>query len=299
MSRGLEALKKAVVDCGVIVPTKDVFIGEFDKILCRIVKFGVLNTKVWPAVEAKDGKPAREANNVDQLRIYIHCYSFFSAKEGKILEEHTNKVITLNPNVKWLSEVVALQEALQERFSDADRIFKHKIELWRKDRKVKNADFTFGYIEARDAGADPNYRAGEEDNIQDVDDEDDNMSSNATSSNTQVSNTPSLKDRLVKCSTVEEAYAIVKPLLGSMTVEQRDETLKVYNAAKRDIIMKICVESTDMVETAKTLGAKYYTKYPQEQSDLNEWAISMSSVRTDFPPEDDAPTAEAEDDFPA
>lgn len=288
MARGIEQLQRIVEEHNIIVPTKDIEIGNFDKITCRIIKFGKISEKHWP--ERTVNGVVQPANTGTHLRVYIHCYEWFSAQAGKNLVDLHDTVITINPKIQWLGELVALQTELEEKTKDQSEVFKHRLVLNRKDRKNKYGG-PLGYIEVGDIGNDPNYVEGDENSVEDIDDEPaqtdqvPQTSNNSgpvttvkTESNTAAPRHEKVKALMDACSTVEDAFKAMKPTYDASTDGEKKEILELYKVVKTKICMKTVsdAEPEKMVETAEFLNKKYFAKDPKTAAEFIEWATSLS-----------------------
>lgn len=281
MSRGLESFNAAVEATNLIVPNKDVQIQNFDKISARIIKFGKLNEIKW---KGKEGKP----DNITQhIRLYLHVYSWFSAESQGYRTNLVNTVITVNPRVAWLPELVALQRSLEEQTGEKEEFFRHKIEILRKDRKMTTGDGRYGYIEVKDDGVDSNFTEGDEESIADVED----STYNAESEVDRVESKKNIALLFSSCATVEEAYKVMKENHEASTdAEEKDKIIKEYRKSKDRIIGKLIEINKDPIEAAKTYSAKYYAKEPNKHAELAEYAeIVARSHRASEMPTDDLP----------
>lgn len=271
MSRGLEEFNAAIAATNMIVPNKDIPIQNYDRVSCRIIKFGKLNEIKW---KGKDGKP----DNVTQhIRIYLHVYSWFSAESQQNRTDIANKVVTINPRVAWLPELVALQRGLEEQYGDKEELFRHKIQILRKDRKLPQGDGKYGYMEVVDDGVDSSFRDNEHESVADVDD------APRETDRIETVKTPTFKDRLFACKTVEEAYKVMKSEYDSISdPEKQSEIGKEYKSAKDRIVCSLIVASGDSgqyVDTAKALIAKYYAKEPNKHAEILEYAHQVASTQ--------------------
>lgn len=282
--RGIEQLQRIVEEHNIIVPTKDIEIGNFDRITCRIIKFGKISEKHWP--ERTVNGVVQPANTGTHLRVYIYCYEWFSAQASKVINDLTNTVITINPKIQWLGELVALQTELEEKTKDQSEVFKHKLILNRKDRKNKYGG-PLGYIEVSDSGGDSNYVEGDEDTVEDIDDEPAQSSQVKQTSNNSgpvttvktESNSAAPRHEKVKalmdaCNEVEDAFKAMKPTYDASTDGEKKEILEMYNRRKTTIIMgKITeLDQDKMVEAAQALVKKYFAKDKQRADEFMEWA---------------------------
>jgi hypothetical protein len=291
MSRGIDELNAAVAATNMIVPNSDLQILNFDKIQGRIIKFGKLNEINW---KGKEGKPD---NTTQHIRIYIKVDSFFCAEEQSFNEEVAGKVITINPRVAWLPEVVALQRSLEESTGNKDALFHHKIVLWRKDRKLSTGDGRYGYLEVQDKGIDSNVDENEHERIIEPDyeriDRDDNEPK-AQAKPVPVQNKPAPvtaapavvatqanADMYKSCPTVEDAFKLMKVKYAE---EQDDEKKKGiaagYRYKKDQLIAESIKGSSEPMALAQVLNGKYFAKEQNKQEDLLAFARSIVESRS-------------------
>jgi hypothetical protein len=270
MSRGLEEFNAAIEATNLIIPNKDVLIQNFDKIVARVIKFGKLNEIKW---KGKEGKP----DNITQhIRIYLHVYSWFAAESQEYRKDIANKVVTINPRVAWLPELVALQRSLAEDNDNKEEIFRHKIQIWRKDRKLPQGDGKYGYIEITDQGVDDSFREDEHEAIADVDDAPREVDRVAEKAKPVVN----FVELFAKASTVEDAYKIMKERYDAESDGDTKELIvKEYRAAKDRIVGKMISTYKDPVEAARTFAAKYYAKEPQKHAELIEYGEMVARSR--------------------
>lgn len=285
MSRGLEEFNAAIEATNLIIPNKDVPIQNFDKVIARIIKFGKLNEIKW---KGKDGKP----DNVTQhIRLYLHVYSWFSAESQDYRKDIAGKVVTVNPRVAWLPELVSLQRSLSEQTDDKEEIFRHKIQIWRKDRKLPQGDGKYGYIEVSDEGIDGSFREDEHESVVDVDDNPREVDRVVTPAAKPQAPTRSYVDVFAKSSSVEEAYKVMKEFYDAEDDSTtKEQIVKEYRAAKDRIVGKMIEIHKDPVETAKLYAAKYYAKEPNRHAELLEYAeMIVRSRRAERAEDDDVP----------
>lgn len=275
MSRGLEEFNAAIAATNLIIPNKDVPIQNFDKVVARVIKFGKLNEIKW---KGKDGKP----DNITQhIRVYLHVYSWFSAESQDYRKDIANKVVTVNPRVAWLPELVSLQRNLEEQFDNKEELFRHKIQIWRKDRKLPQGDGKYGYIEISDEGIDNNFRDDEHESVVDVDD-------SPREVDRTTAQTPKQRvDLFAKCSSVEDAYKVMKEHYDQEDdTAAKDKILADYRSAKDRIVGSLISTYKDPIDAARTFGAKYYSKEPAKQAEILEYAEMIVRSRREERAED-------------
>ena len=268
MSRGLEELNAAISATNMVIPTKDIPILGYDKIVCRIIKFGKMNEMKW---KGKDGKPD---NTTQHIRVYIHVYSFFEAVKQDFRKDLENKVITVNPRVAWLPEMVALQRALEEDSGDKEELFRHKVQIFRRDKKNPNGEGNFGYLEFSDLGLDDTFRDDDHETIVEVHDrprEVDHVE--------EFKQEPSFSEKLKTTTTVEDANKLAKQYYDSESnTDKQAGILKEYRVHRDLLIEKMVATSANKMEVANQLAAKYYSKEPKKAAELLETAKSLSGT---------------------
>lgn len=312
-SRNLELFNDATKD--LIVFIKDVQIEELDEIDCRIVRFGQKNVINWKPRMNKNTGMLEPQKPTDNLRIYLYVYEFRQAKNNyAVAPELANKFITINPQIKWLSDLKALQTSLKVATQDAERIFKHKITIKRQQgsfvskedgQKVKYAFLTFS-----DRGPDKNYdndeiskiggdhddgdhsngdRDDSDHGITDRKVEDNAISSDITepvakatlADTSELGLVEKITKFLESASTIEEMTISAKDiLLKTSNQDVKNKIIYIFNSVKASKLSSMVIESGDYTKftsRAAELAAKYIkTDNIQMRTDLLEYAKIMS-----------------------
>lgn len=317
-ARGLDALLSLETDDKIIIPNKDVKIENFDKITCRIIKFGKKNQRDWKG--DANSAPSTSTN----LRIYLYVHEFHQASLGKPNPEYAETIITINPKVQWLGNLVAEQTKLAELTGNKEEIFRRKLVLRRADKKVADSTNTYGSIEVTDMNVDPTYNETQHTQVQSVDDETDGTKNiepktlpattsqvnqqakqeikaaqeptQKTAVTQKIVEKPAAPDKdnvvalLANAKTPEAAAESIKPAYNSIDKEtaegkaKRAEIMALYKSRKREIIKEMIAAndaSTDLVEAANALCAKNYPKEGDkaDADEVKRYAIHLSGVR--------------------
>ena len=285
MSRGVDLLNAAVAVTNMIVPNSDIQILNFDKVVCRVIKFGKLNEITWK------GKEGKADNTTQHIRIYVKVDSWFSAESQGERGDIEGKIVTINPRVAWLPEVVALQRALEESTGDKDAFFHHKITLLRKDRKLPSGDGRYGYIEVTDNGIVSGIDESEHLKIVESDDYENEEPTQpkavqqkpapVTQAQAQATRAQASSDMYAKCTTVEDAFGIMKKAYADESDGEKKLAIATgYRKTKDLLIAEAIKASPEPLVMAGVLNSKYYSKEQVKQDDLLAFAKSILQSRS-------------------
>lgn len=289
--RGLDELDLAVQEGNIYVPNEHLQVALYDKIDCRIVKFGKRNEITWPA---KDGKPA---NTTLHLPLYLKIYKWYSAEQQDELRDLRGKVITINPRTAWLSEVVALQRKLEEKHNNRLELFKHKVELFRKDRKMTTVDGSYGYIEVKDFGVDPAYDENELDRIVDAPKERDVDRTEETTKKKPETTTNSSTSAIEKINDCDNINDLISTLKKNYDQKNPDKQLvSAYKKRRGEILKENVADSDEPAVTAQDLADKYLERDPKAWQELVDYGKDLANKRASL--ETSSSDYDAEEDIP-
>ena len=316
MSRGLEVLEEAIQAVGIFVPSDDYRFEKFDKIECRVIKFGDRNKVNYKEKGTPGEKNYKPGNTTENIRMYLHVYSWFEAATQSFFEDRKNKTLKINPQVAWLTDFVKNQKSLAEDTKRKDEIFRHKLELFRIDQKSDKSEGFYGFIKVTDQGVDSNFVEDDHENIIEEKKEDKKPNDSKTQENPKqdtnksettktdssnkaennnsnaATNAIDYEALFAKQSSVEDAITAAKEALVGVTDKDKQKEISIiYRKHKDRIIAKQVSDSKDPMALAEELCKKYYPKEPEKQKELKEYAetVKEGMSDSDLGSEDDLP----------
>jgi hypothetical protein len=255
-SRNLDVFEQATQD--LYVPIKDVKIDHLDVIDCRIIRFGKPNTIHWKP--RMNNGILEEQEPTEQLRLYLYVYEFKKA-ENKFAPsvELSGKFITINPQIKWLSDLKALQISLKEGTGDAERIFKHRIAITRKQgsfiSKTDGQLVKYAFLGFDDNGPDANYKDDENERV---------ASTDETNGNNEIAQV-----NAVVRAAQQSASKVAQPQAENKAEENKPENKSEKIAAQ----IKDAFEASDSIESMTALAKGFMSK--TENKEVKEKIIDI------------------------